>query len=136
VTFLAALASALLLRLPPAVLDPAGPCAACVTWRAAPATARGLLDGPGPLDGLDVLLVVESPIDVSAAAAVARELSARGATVGFELPLTPVTDDLAALVPLAARIVLRVPAATPADDALVFAVRTRRRRCARLRRAP
>ncbi len=124
-TFLAALASALLLGLPAAVVDPAGPCAACVTWRAAPVTARGLLDATGPLDGLDVLLVVESSAEVSAATAVARELSARGASVGFELPLAPVADDLAALVPLGARIVLRVPADAPADDALVFAVRTR-----------
>ncbi|PYQ37995.1 MAG: hypothetical protein DMF77_25325, partial [Acidobacteria bacterium] len=93
-TFLAALASGLLLGLPAAVPDPAGPCAACVTWRAAPVTARGLLDVTGPLDGLDVLLVVESSADVSAAAAVARELSARGASVGFELPLASVADDL------------------------------------------
>jgi len=96
-----------------------------VTWRATPAILHGLLDAPGRLDGLDVLVVVESAADVAAAEAVARALSTRGASVGFELPLEPATDDLAALAPVAARVLLRVPDGAAADDALVFAIRTR-----------
>jgi hypothetical protein len=108
--------------LPPSPSRPA-PCAACVTWRASPAVARQLLEPPGPLDGLDVLLVVDSADDVAAAAAMARELTARRATAGFELPLSPALD----LAPLSAAssIVLVVPPSAVAGDALVFEIQTR-----------
>jgi hypothetical protein len=72
-----------------------------------------------------VLVVVETSAAVSAVEEVARELAARGASVGFEFSLEPATDDLAGLAPMGARVLLRVPDGAAADDALVFAIRTR-----------
>ena len=82
-------------------------CAACVTWRATPARPGGLLDAPGRLDGLDVLVAVESAADIPRAAeAAARDwprgerLVERGAA-----PRLP-GRDLAAAGRLVARILL------------------------------
>jgi hypothetical protein len=109
----------------PAAGEAAAPCAACVTWRATPVVLEELLAAPGRLDGLDVLVAVETAADAARAAPAARALAARGGAVSFELPLPAVADDLAELAPLAARILLRVPADAAVDDALVFAIRTR-----------
>ncbi len=111
-----ALLSAILLASTPV---PSPPCAACVTWRAAPETARRLLEPPGRLDGLDVLLEVEAE-----AADVARDLSARGATVGLEVPFDLLPDAGVVAGPWSA-IVLAVPSGTPVDEHLLFTIRTR-----------
>jgi len=96
-----------------------------VTWRARPEDARALLDAPGRLEGLDVLVSVESTPEMARASDVAKALAARGALVGFEFRLGPDGDDIASLAPLARRVLLRVPDGAAADDALVFAIRTR-----------
>jgi hypothetical protein len=96
-----------------------------VTWRATPEEARALADTTGRLEGLDVLVAVESARDAAPAVAAARALAMRGAAAGFELPLESGTGDLAGLAPLATRVLLKLPAGAVADDALVFAIRTR-----------
>ena len=96
-----------------------------MTWRATPDEGQALVDTTGRLEGLDILMAVESVEDAAQAAAVARALAARGAAVSFELPLEAGTDDLAGLAPLATRVLLRVPEGAAVDDALVFAIRTR-----------
>ncbi|HZM50186.1 MAG TPA: hypothetical protein VFE68_06830, partial [Vicinamibacteria bacterium] len=96
-----------------------------MTWGARPEDARALLDAPGRLEGLDVLVSVESTPEMARASDVANALAARGALVGFELRLGPDGDDIASLAPLARRVLLRVPDGAAADDALVFAIRTR-----------
>ena len=96
-----------------------------MTWRATPEDARALLDAPGRLEGLDVLVSVESAEEVTLASDVARALTSRGALVGFELRLGPHGDDIASLAPLATQVLWRLPDGAAADDALVFAIRTR-----------
>jgi len=113
------------LALPPAALAAPAPCAACVTWRATAEDARGLLGAPGRLEGLDVVVALQREADRARTAEVAQALTERGATVGFEVPLATGGDDLALLVPLARRMLLRLPDGATADDALVFEIRTR-----------
>jgi hypothetical protein len=124
VTLLAALAVSHLALAAAALPTPVAPCAACVTWHAAPATARLLLVAPGPLDGLEVLVTIRGDDEAAEAAAVARELAARGAVVGLELPLDSGLD-MTALASQASRVVFALAAAAHLDDALVFAIRTR-----------
>src|SRR5258708_4780078 len=85
-TLLAALASALFLTASADALDLSAPCAACVTWRASPDEARALADTTGRLEGLDVLVAVESAGDAAPAAAAARALAMRGAATCVGLP--------------------------------------------------
>ena len=101
----------------------AAPCAACLTWRASPEASRRLLEPPGPLDGLHVLVAIASLEDTVRAVTATRELVARGATAGFELPLALPVDP--ASLAAATAIVFALPAEALEDDALVFEVRTR-----------
>ncbi|PYQ51501.1 MAG: hypothetical protein DMF78_13245, partial [Acidobacteria bacterium] len=106
------------------------PCAACVTWRAEPSVAARLLDPPGSLAGLDVVVSAAAGTRAEAMA-VARALAARGAAVALEVALDGAEDfgtlaqDVAAGAAAAPRVVLRLPADGVAGDELVFRVRTR-----------
>ncbi|HUG54580.1 MAG TPA: hypothetical protein VMR21_13315 [Vicinamibacteria bacterium] len=101
----------------------AAPCAACVTWRGDPATAARLLEGPGALHGLDVLMTTAGDPSSTRARDVARALAARGAVVGIELPLDGAHDP--GLLQSARRVVLRLPADARVGEDLVFRIRTR-----------
>ncbi|HET6897628.1 MAG TPA: hypothetical protein VFK70_04745, partial [Vicinamibacteria bacterium] len=119
------MASSLVLALPAAALEPNPPCTACVTWRATPEDARALVEAPGRLEGLEVVVTVEMPTDMARTDEVVRALTARGAAVAVEVPLESGPDDIAPLARVAGRILWRVPEGAAADDALVYAIRTR-----------
>src|SRR5688500_3593729 len=112
---------------PGASLEPSGPpCAACVVWRLDLAAADRLAGSGAPLPHAELVVQgVDGPDAAARAREIAALLAARGARVGFDVPL----DDAAvqdALAPVASRILLRVPPDDPRDaGSLAYQIKLR-----------
>jgi len=116
--YLSALVLPLAVLVPSLAPSPGAPCAACVTWEMTVGQASDLLETPGDLAGVELLIRPAAgepdPADVL------TRLSARGARVGMVVrsgaPLTPA-------VGLAARILIQTDRAGMDVDRLAFEVK-------------